>query len=287
MAAEENLITKDDLARAREVMFAYRFEDGIKKLIEALGITRKIPKQAGTILKAYKAVGTLQSGSVDEGDIIPLSHYETQAVDFAEITLKKWRKSTSAEAIIEKGYEQAVLQTLDRMIKDVQGGIKTDFFNMLATGTGTASGVGFQDAAAQAWGQLEIKFEDTEMQPVHFINQADAATYLGAANIVTQTAFGMTYIDDFLGLGTLIFNSAVPQGTIYSTAKENIVLYYIPVNGADLDEVFSFTSDQTGYIGIHEVPDYDRMTCNDTVISGIKLFAERLDGVIKTSITGA
>ena len=30
MAAEENLITKDDLARAREVMFAYRFEDGIR-----------------------------------------------------------------------------------------------------------------------------------------------------------------------------------------------------------------------------------------------------------------
>lgn len=287
MAAEENLITKDDLAKAREVDFAFRFQDSIKKLTEALGVTRKIPKQAGTILKAYKAVGTLQSGAVDEGDIIPLSHYETEAVDFAEITLKKWRKSTSAEAIIEKGYSQAVLQTLDRMLKDVQGGIKTDFFNMLATGTGVASGVGFQDAAAQAWGQLEIKFEDTEMQPVHFINQADAATYLGAADITTQSAFGMTYVEDFLGLGTLIFNSAVPRGTIYSTAKENIVLYYIPVNGADLDEVFTFTSDPSGYIGIHENPDYDRMTCNDTVISGIKLFAERLDGVIKTTITGA
>jgi hypothetical protein len=55
----------------------------------------------------------------------------------------------------------------------------------------------------------------------------------------------MTYIDDFLGLGTIIMNTDVAQGTILSTAKENIVLYYIPVNGADLGEVFDFTSDQT------------------------------------------
>ena len=53
--AETNLIKKEDLARAREIDFAYRFGESIKKLMEALGVTRKIPKQAGTVLKAYKA----------------------------------------------------------------------------------------------------------------------------------------------------------------------------------------------------------------------------------------
>lgn len=55
MAAENNLIKKADLARAREVDFVYRFTDSIKKLVEALGVTRTIPKAAGTYLKAYKA----------------------------------------------------------------------------------------------------------------------------------------------------------------------------------------------------------------------------------------
>ena len=47
----------------------------------------------------------------------------------------------------------------------------------------------------------------------------------------------------------------------------------------------SFTSDETGYIGIHEEPDYTNMTASDTVVNGMTLFAERLDGVVKTTIT--
>ena len=88
--AETNLIKKEDLARAREIDFAYRFGESIKKLMEALGVTRKIPKQAGTVLKAYKATGTLQDGAVAEGETIPLSKYVTEPVALAEIVLKKW-----------------------------------------------------------------------------------------------------------------------------------------------------------------------------------------------------
>ena len=264
MAAENNLIKKDDLAKAREIEFVNLFGYSIKKLVEALGVTKKIPKAAGTMLKSYKAVGTLQDGLVAEGDTIPLSKYKTVPVNYEEITLKKWRKATSAEAIIEKGYDQAVVMT----------------------GTGAASGKTFQAALAQAWGQLQVLFEDDEIQAVYFMNPLDVADYLATAQISLQNAFGMTYVENFLGLGTVIFNSSVPKGSIYATAKDNIVLYYIPVNGADLDEAFTFTSDATGYIGIHETPDYDNMTCKDTVISGIVLFAERIDGIVVSTITG-
>lgn len=282
--AEENLITSADLVRAREIEFTYLFGDSIRKLMEALGITRKIAKQAGTVLKSYKATGTLQDGNVPEGDLIPLSKYSTEAVNFEEITLKKWRKATSAEAIIEKGYQQAVTTTTDAMLKDVQKGIKTDFFDFLKTGTGTATGATFQAALAQSWGQLQVLFEDTDIESVHFMNPLDIADYLATANITLPTAFGMTYVENFLGLGTVILNSSVPKGTIYSTAKNNLILYYIPVNGADLNEAFSFTTDETGYIGIHETPDYTNMTASDTVVSGIVLFAERLDGVVVATI---
>ena len=122
MAAETNLIKKNDLARVREIEFTEMFGYSIKKLMEALGVTRKIAKQAGTVLKSYKATGTLESGVVAEGDTIPLSHYKTEAVNYKEITLKKWRKATSAEAITDRGYDQAVEMTTDEMLKDVQKG---------------------------------------------------------------------------------------------------------------------------------------------------------------------
>ena len=66
MAAEQNLITKSDLVRAREIEFVNLFGESVKKLVEALGVTRKIPKQAGYTLKSYKATGTLQDGTVAE-----------------------------------------------------------------------------------------------------------------------------------------------------------------------------------------------------------------------------
>lgn len=283
--ADTNLIKKSDLARVREIEFTEMFGYSIKKLMEALGVTRKIAKQAGTTLKTYKASGTLEDGAVAEGDTIPLSKYKTEAVTYKEITLKKWRKATSAEAIIERGYDQAVSDTTDAMLKDVQKGIRKDFFTFLATGTGRATGATFQAALAQAWGQLQVLFEDDEIGAVYFMNPLDVADYLATANITTQTAFGMTYAENFLGLGTVIFNSSVPKGKIYATAKDNIVLYYIPVNGADLNEAFTFTSDDTGYIGIHESPDYTNMTASDTVVNGMELFAERLDGIVVATIS--
>ena len=282
--AENNLIKKADLARAREVEFVSMFGENVRKLMEALGVTRKVAKQAGTVLKMYKATGTLEDGSVPEGDTIPLSKYATEPVNVGEIELKKWRKATSAEAIIERGYDQAVEMTTDRMLKDVQKGIRTDLFSFLAKGEGSATGADFQGTLAQAWGQLQVLFEDDALDTVYFVNPLDIADYLAEASISTQTAFGMTYVEDFLGLGTVIMNASVPKGKIYATAKENVVLYYIPVNGADLGEAFDFTSDETGYIGIHETPDYTNMTASDTVVNGMTFLADRIDGVVVATI---
>lgn len=283
--ADNNLITKTDVARVREVEFAETFGGSVKKLTEALGITRRIPKLAGTVLKSYRATGTLESGDVAEGDTIPLSKYKTEAVTYKEITLKKWRKATSAEAIIDRGYDGAVEATTDEMLRDVQKSIRKDFFTFLGTDTGTASGATFQAATAQAWGKLQTLFEDDDIDAVFFMNPLDVADYLATANVPMASAFGMTYVENFLGLGTVVFNSSVPKGKIYATAKNNIVLYYIPVNGADISEAFTFTTDETGYIGIHEEPDYTNMTSSDTVVNGCELFAERLDGIVVATIT--
>lgn len=286
--ADTKQIKKADLAKVREIDFVNLFVTNAKKLMEALGVTRMIPKQAGTIIKAYTATGTLEDGVVPEGETIPLSKYKTEAKDLGEIILHKWRKETTAEAIIERGFDQAVDTTTAKMMKDVQAGIRSRFFTFLATGTGAAAGATFQAALAQAWGQLQKLFEDNEIGAVYFLNPLDVADYLATANITMQTAFGMSYVENFLGLGTVIFNSSVPKGKIFATAKENVVCYFVPVNGADLGEVFEFTSDETGLIGIHEEANYSNMTAADTVVNGMVFFPERLDGVVVATIgTGA
>ncbi len=285
MAAEQNLIKKADMAKIREVDFAYRFAENIKGLVKALGITRPIAKQAGTVLKAYKTTGTLVDGNVAEGDLIPLSHYKTEPVTFGEITLKKYRKAASAESIITGGFDQAVTKTDNRAVKDVQKTVKSDFYNFLASGTGAATGATFQAACAQVRGQLEILFEDQEVEPVYFVNPLDIADYLGSASISTQTAFGMTYFEDFLGLGMVIETSAVPKGTMYGTVKDNLVLYYIPVNGDNgLGDAFDFSSDELGLIGVHQNSDYSHLVYDTTIVCGLTLFAERIDGIVKGTI---
>ena len=257
----------------------------VNELTKLLGIARKLPKREGSVIKATKATGVLAAGNVAEGEVIPLSKYSTAQVTLGEIVLKKWRKSTSAEAIVERGYDQAVGMATDAMLADVQRSIRTDFASCLAAGTGTASGVGLQAALADAWGKLTALFEDAGANMVFLVNPLDAADWLAGAQIPAVRTFGLTALKNFLGLGTLILTTAAPKGTFYATAEDNLTLCYIPVNGAGLGEAFTFTSDETGLIGIHEEPNYERMTAEDTVTAGISIFAERLDGVVVGTIS--
>lgn len=286
-AVDANTIKSADLAKVRDVDFAERFSTSIETLMKMLGVTRKIEKKAGETLKAYKVTGTLASGAVAEGEVIPLSKYQTTYTAIGEATLEKWRKVTTAEAISEKGYGQAVNDTNNKMLKDIQKSVRKKFVDFLATGTGSATGASLQAAIAHVWGQLQVLFEDTSVDTVYFMNPLDVADYLGTAQISTQTAFGMSYIENFLGMGTVILASDVPKGKVYGTAAENIVLYYIPVTSADMAEAFELTADATGLIGIHTGPAYDKLSAETVAASGVGLFAEKLDGVVIGSITGA
>lgn len=286
MAAETNLIMKADVARVREVDFNYQFVGSLRKLMEMLGVTRKIAVQEGTALKALKVTGTLESGNVAEGELIPLSHYQTEEVTVGEAQLQKWRKGTSAEAILKGGYDQAVGETTDKAVKDIQKTIRTSFLNFIKTGTGTASGVGLQAALANGWGQLQVLWEDDAVETVYLVNPLDVSAYLGTAQVTMQTAFGLNYIENFLGLGTVILSSGVPQGTYYATAKENIIMYYISMGG-DLGRAFKLTADATGYIGIHEYLDEDHANVMDLIMHGVTFFPERLDGIVVGTISAS
>ena len=287
MAVETNTIMQADLARVRVADFNLQFTGNLQKLTEALGVTRKIAVQEGASLKMLKVTGTLESGNVAEGDLIPLSKYKTEEVAVGEVRLNKWRKGTTAEAILKGGYDQAVGATTDKMVKDIQKTIRGDLFTFMATGTGSASGATLQAALANGWGKLAVLFEDDAVETVYFLNPMDVADYLGTAQVEMQTLFGMNYIKNFLGLGDVFLNSNVPAGKYYATAKENIVLYYVNVASGDIKAAFGLTTDETGYIGINEYADKDTARVIDLVLSGVTFFPERIDGIVVGTIAGA
>ena len=293
MPAETNLTNAAAMKKVREIDFIQQFtHDSLNKLIEILGVTRKIPMQEGTTMYMYTMSGTLESGAVTEGEVIPLTKITQTKTAVGEITLNKWRKAVSAEAIMKSGSNVAIAETDTKLRKLVQAGVRSNLFTFLngtITGATSVTGADLQDALAAAWGQLQVKFEDDDIQAVFIMNPLDIADYLKTAQISTQTAFGFTYVENFLGLGTVILTAQVTKGKFYATASQNIVAYYIDARGADgLGEAFDFTTDpETGFVGVHEEGNYERLQSETVAIAGVDIFAEVVDGIIVGTITPA
>ena len=289
MPALDNLTNAEAMKRVREIDFVQQFTHGsLAKLIEVLGVTRKIPMMEGTTMYVYSMTGSLvNSGAVDEGDVIPLSKISQTKTPVWEITLKKWRKAVSAEAIKKSGYQTAVVETDAKLLSLVQQGIRSDLFSFLngtISGSNAVAGTGLQAALAAAWGQLQVKFEDDTAEAVYFVNPLDVADYLGGATITMQTAFGMNYIENFLGLGTVILSSHITQGTFVATAKQNLILYYLTMNG-DVADAFKLTADELGYIGINSgYQNNERAQIESLVMDGIQFLVEYAGGVVKGTI---
>ena len=94
----------------------------------------------------------------------------------------------------------------------------------------------------------------------------------------------MTYFKAFLDVG-MMANASVPKGKIYATVADNINLAYPKVSGGEISKAFSFTTDETGLVGITHAPDYSRSSYETHIITGPTLFAERLDGVVVGTIS--
>lgn len=287
-AAEQNIIDAAALKKVREVDFVQQFTHAsLANLVKALGVTRKIAMEEGTTMYVYTITGTAGDGNVPEGEIIPLSKYTQTKTPIGEITLHKWRKAATAESIKKSGYNVAVRDTDAALLKDLQKGVRADFFGFLngsIASSVTASGTGLQAALADAWGKLQVAFENDAAEAVYFLNPTDVSAYLGQANITVQTAFGMNYIENFLGLGTVITSSLITPGTFVATAKENIILYYITMNG-DLAQAFDLTADELGLIGINSgYQNKERAQIESLVMDGIQFLVEYGAGVIKGTI---
>ncbi len=287
MAAKANLIMSNDIqVKAREIDFVTRFERNWEHLREILGIMRPIKKTPGAVLKSKYAEGTLQNGNVGEGEEIPYSKFVIKEKPYAEMTIEKYAKAVSIEAIKDHGYENAVQMTDDEFLFQLQTNVTERFYNYLKTGTLSFTEATFQMALAMAKGRVENKFKQMHRNVtgvVGFVNILDVYEYIGAAEISIQNQFGFQYVKDFLGFNTifLLSDSEIPRGTVIATPVENIVLYYVDPNESDFARagLVYTVSGETNLIGFHTQGNYHTAVSESFAIMGLTLFAEYIDAV--------
>lgn len=292
MAAKANLIMTNDIqVKAREIDFVTRFERNWQHLRDILGIMRPIKKQPGAVLKSKYAEGTLQSGKVAEGEEIPYSKFTVKEKNYAEMTIEKYAKAVSIEAIKDHGYENAVQMTDDEFLFQLQTDVTGRFYDYLKTGTLTSTETTFQMALAMAKGRVENKFKQMHRNVtgvVGFVNILDVYEYLGAAEITIQNQFGFQYMKDFMGFNTifLLSDSEIPRGQVIATPVENIVLYYVDPNESDFARagLVYTVSGETNLIGFHTQGNYHTAVSEAFAVMGLTLFAEYIDAIAVITI---
>jgi hypothetical protein len=169
----------------------------------------------------------------------------------------------------------------------------TRFYDFLKTGTLTSTQTTFQMALSMAKGLVLNKFKamhKSVTNVVAFVNVLDVYEYIGAANITTQTAFGIEYLKDFMGYSTifLLSNEEIPRGKVFATAVENIDLYYLDPSDSEIEDSLGLsyrTDGDTNLIGFHAEGDYRHATGESFAVMGMALWAEYLDGIANVTVS--
>lgn len=271
---------------AREVDFVTRFGDNWEALRNILGIMRPIRKAAGTSLVSYTASVALESGAVDAGEVIPYSKATIVQAAKADVTVEKYAKAVPIEDVVNYGAEVAIEKSDDAFLSQLQNVVLGKFYTFLNTGSLTGSATTWQAALAKAQGLVLNKFASIQKEVtevVGFANILDAYDYLGSASITVQTAFGLTYIENFMGYRALFLLPAaqIARNVVIATPVENVDLYYIDPSDSDFAKLgLDYTTQgETNLIGFHAQGNYSTAVGESYALMGMALWAEYLDGI--------
>ena len=292
MAAKNYLTREQDISvSVREQDFVTVFGKNWDALRTIMGIMRPIRKTPGTKLRSIEASVSLENGSIGEGEEIPYSRATIVEVGFEDITIEKYAKAVSIEAVNKYGAEVAVQRTDDEFRNELQNNVLTRFYTYLNTGALTGTAATWQAALAKAKGLVLDKFQKmrrTVTNVVGFANVLDLYDYLGTADITVQTAFGLTYIQNFMGYSTLFLLSEpdIARGDVIAVPVENIDLYYIDPSDSDFAKLgLNYVVEgETNLIGFHAEGNYTTAVGESFAIMGMKLWAEYLDGISIISV---
>ena len=279
---------------AREVDFVTRFANNWDALRNIIGISRPIRKAPGTALISYTASVTLESGNVGAGKVIPYSKSTIVQSSKSDLSIEKYAKAVPIEDVSTYGAAIAVEKSDDAFLTALQNVVLGKFYTFLnAADDLTGSANTWQAALAKAQGLVLNKFAGMQKDVtavVGFANIIDAYDYLGSAQITVQTAFGLTYIKDFLGYSTLFLlpSAKIAQGTVIATPVENIDLYYIDPGDSEFGRLgleYTTQGGETNLIGFHANGNYSTAVGESFAVMGMALWAEYEDGIANVTFT--
>lgn len=275
---------------ARELDFVSRFGKSWEELRNVLGISREIKKEAGTVLKSYITSMTLEDGDVDPGCVIPYSKATIEQVNYADLKIEKYAKAVPVEDVDKYGVQVAVEKSDDAFLDELQGKVLDSFYETIVDDTYamTETYATFQMAVAMAIGKVKDKFKKMRKSSTNivvFVNTLDLYAYLGGANVTIQTAFGLDYIQNFLGASTMIITSEIDEGTVVAVPAENLVAYFIDPSTEFSKLGLVYTTDgDTNLIGFHAQGNYGTAVGESFALLGMKLWMEYADGVAVVTI---
>lgn len=284
--AEAGLIETADVAPAISIDHNERLVEGIQTLQAALGITEMVSMPAGSQIKLYKVTQTNTPAQVAEGETIPLTEIKRVPDRTIDLSLRKYRKATTAEAIQKSGREVAINTTDEKLLKSVQKDIKSDFFAAIQPASGATeadAGATAQAAFANIWAKAQVKFEDEDIEMVYFVHPNDVASYLATAAITVQNQFGFKYVEDFLGLGSAFITPSIAEKAPVGVPKENLNGAFAPIGG-DVAAEFGLTSDQTGLVGTTHSANKQNASIETLMMSAVAFYVEDLSAIIKGEI---
>lgn len=271
---------------AREQDFVSVFNLNWDALRQILGIMRPIRKAPGTSLVTYSASVELESGAVEPGEVIPYSKATVVKTGAKDLTILKYAKAVPIEDVAKYGAEIAIEKSDEAFRNQLQNNVLTDFYAFLNTGALTGAETTWQMALAMAKGKVLDKFNKmrrTVTNVIGFANVLDAYEYIGAAEISVQTAFGVSYVENFMGYSTLFLLSDpdIARGTVVACPVENIDLYYIDPGDSEFARLgLNYTTaGETNLIGFHAEGNYSTAVGESYALMGMTLWAEYLDGI--------
>ena len=236
MTALENQIATTDVVASLDIEMVKNFNGEINRLTEVLGLFDPSIVAAGTTMYTYKVTGELETDAVAEGDEIPLSHYKVEKTPVSTLGIKKYRKLTTAEAILKGGFANAVT--------------KTDYY--------TDADGDWIHSAGRLLDGLEEFYERTGVQPYVYILPNGQTTSGSELTAMAERLYPELFSDEghlllvFCDAGDGTFNCGYTVGTAASAIMDSEALGILAdeldyaYNNADTDEeVFSDAFSET------------------------------------------
>lgn len=268
-------------AFAQQVNITAKFNADLHNLLEAMGKADVRVMPAGSAVNVYKE-GTVNASATaaNPGALIDLDGAVPVLDHTVSLTWSKKREIAPYETIQAQGYDVCVGGTADTLVKRSASVVRTALCTAIKSGTGTATqGATFQAAVANAVAALMNGTADEAGEPIVFCSPTAWAGYAGSASIQMQSAMGIRYVENFMGIATLMILPGLEDAKVYATIEENVNLC-----AAAIGSIANVMTDADGVIGISIEEKPENAGVQVCVYNGVSAFLNVLAKCYKANI---